>query len=112
MPFYNPNGGLLRLSLVVVLTRLDQQDAFMYALKDITPLKIREAQLLNCANTDNLAGLCSHRVQIDCTASFGVVSNQITPGVITMDLFDERINKADLVKYQAKHNGRNRIESY
>lgn len=64
VPFHHPNGGVIWLSLSVVLTKLDNKDALMFALKDISRHKNREAELLSRATTDSLTGLYNrHQVR-------------------------------------------------
>jgi diguanylate cyclase (GGDEF)-like protein/PAS domain S-box-containing protein len=59
--FHHPNGGIMWLSLAVVLTQLDHRDALMVAFKDISRHKLREAELLSQATTDTLTGLYNRR---------------------------------------------------
>lgn len=59
--FYHPDGGIMWLSIAVVMTQLDHQNALLFAFKDISRHKIREAELLSQATTDNLTGLHNRR---------------------------------------------------
>ncbi len=59
--FKDLQGEILWLSIAVVLTQLDQKDALMFAFKDISLHKVREAELLTQATTDVLTGLYNRR---------------------------------------------------
>ncbi|MGC8698385.1 MAG: diguanylate cyclase, partial [Halothiobacillus sp.] len=59
--FKGPQGDMVWFSMAVVLTQLDQKEALLFAFKDISAHKIREANLITQATTDELTGLHNRR---------------------------------------------------
>jgi diguanylate cyclase (GGDEF)-like protein/PAS domain S-box-containing protein len=59
--FKGPAGEIIWFSMAVVLTQLDQKEALLFAFKDISLHKIREANLITQATTDELTGLHNRR---------------------------------------------------
>ncbi|MDD3608955.1 MAG: diguanylate cyclase [Halothiobacillaceae bacterium] len=61
LPFRDAQGEMLWLSVSAVMTTLDGEEAALFAFKDISVLKEREAQLIEQASTDSLTGLSNRR---------------------------------------------------
>ena len=59
--FKGPSGETIWFSMAVVLTQLEQKEALLFAFKDISQHKIREASLITQATTDQLTGLNNRR---------------------------------------------------
>ncbi|WP_407275314.1 diguanylate cyclase [Halothiobacillus sp. DCM-1] len=92
--FHGLRGEVFWLSIAVVLTRIEQSDALMFAFKDISLHKKREAELLNQATIDLLTGLYNRRQIRELVRRLMLDAETRTPvalAIIDLDHF-KRIN--------------------
>lgn len=92
--FHGLHGEVFWLSMAVVLTRIELSDALMFAFKDISLHKKREAELLSQATIDALTGLYNRRQIRELVRRLMLEIDTDTP--ITIAIFDldyfKRIN--------------------
>ncbi len=92
--FHGLRGEVFWLSMAVVLTRIEQSEALMFAFKDISLHKKREAELLNQATIDVLTGLYNRRQIRELVRRLMLETDTDTP--LTIAIFDldyfKRIN--------------------
>lgn len=86
-PFKGPNGDIIWFSMAVVLTQLDHKEALLFAFKDISLHKIREANLITQATTDELTGLHNRRQVLELYHRL-IEQPCSSPEEITVCIFD------------------------
>jgi diguanylate cyclase (GGDEF)-like protein/PAS domain S-box-containing protein len=85
--FKGPAGEIIWFSMAVVLTQLDQKEALLFAFKDISLHKIREAALITQATTDELTGLHNRRQVLELYHRL-IEQPRPTAEEITLCIFD------------------------